>query len=91
MDKENKKHRTKVTIYGQNYTIVSKEPPEHVKKVAQFVDAKMNELKKRNANLDIARLSVLSAVNIADDYMKLLKIHRKGKEEKDQERTTGDE
>ncbi len=73
---EKKKQRTTVSIYGQPYTVVGNEPPSHVKEVAQHVDQKMREIKKRNPYLDTTRLAVLTAVNVVDEYKKLEKEHK---------------
>lgn len=85
---QNEKQRITVTIYSQQYTVVGQEPPAHVKKVAKVVDQKMKEIKKLNPYLDTTRLAVLTAVNVVDDYMKVLQELEKLKQER---RTTGDE
>ncbi|WP_332689694.1 cell division protein ZapA [Halalkalibacter lacteus] len=91
MAKQSGKQRITVSIYGQQYTVVGEEPPAHVKEVAHIVDHKMREIRKRNPYLDTTRLAVLTAVNIVDDYMKLLKENERLNEKVNQERTTGDE
>ncbi|WP_245308254.1 cell division protein ZapA [Halalkalibacter urbisdiaboli] len=89
-DKEQKK-RTTVSIYGQQYTVVGTEPPQHVKEVAQYVDQKMREIKKRNPYLDTTRLAVLTAVNVVDEYMKMLKEQNKVEDTNGRDRMTGDD
>ncbi|WP_227936650.1 cell division protein ZapA [Alkalihalobacillus deserti] len=91
MSKRNEKQKITVSIYGQQYTVVGEEPPAHVKEVAQTVDQKMREIKKRNPYLDTTRLAVLTAVNIVDDYIKLTKENERLNEKVKQQRTTGDE
>ncbi|UCZ52204.1 cell division protein ZapA [Bacillus shivajii] len=73
MGEEHEKRRTSVTIFGQQYKIVGAEDPDHVKKVARLVDQKMKELKGNNPYLDTNKLAVLTAVNIGNDYLDLLK------------------
>ncbi|WP_257009892.1 cell division protein ZapA [Evansella halocellulosilytica] len=73
MGEEHEKRRTSVTIFGQQYKIVGSEDPEHVKKVARLVDRKMKELKGKNPYLDSNKLAVLTAVNIGNEYLDLLK------------------
>ncbi|WP_245805922.1 cell division protein ZapA [Bacillus alkalicellulosilyticus] len=63
--------RTTVSIYGQQYRVLSEEDPSHVTEVANVVDAKMRAIKKNNPYLDTTRLAVLTAVNIVDEYLKL--------------------
>ncbi|WP_078430164.1 cell division protein ZapA [Alkalihalobacterium alkalinitrilicum] len=65
--------RTTVTINGQQYTIVSQEGATHVKEVAKYVDQKMKEIRKLNPMLDTTRLSVLTALNVTDEYVKMTK------------------
>ncbi|ADU31423.1 cell division protein ZapA [Evansella cellulosilytica] len=77
------KSRTNVTIYGQQYTIVGEKNEEHVKKVAAFVDWKMREIKSSNPYLDTAKLAVLTAVNIGNDYIELLEKLEKEKKDGD--------
>lgn len=68
---EDQKIRTPVTIYGQHYIITGTETSAHVKKVAQLVDEKMNEIHSANPKLDTGKLAVLTAVNAVHDYIKL--------------------
>ena len=71
MENDDNKTRTTVRIQGQTYNVVSEEHAAHVKTVAKYIDDKMDELKKRNPYLDTTKLSVPTALNIADDYLKL--------------------
>ena len=75
-----KKNKITVDIYGQQYTIVGKESPSHMRTVASMVDDKMREISQKNPNLDVSRLAVLTAVNAVHDYLKL----KDEKEEEDQ-------
>ncbi|HSH24768.1 MAG TPA: cell division protein ZapA [Massilibacterium sp.] len=71
MCKEPEKVKINVEIYGHKYTVVGKENPEHIRRVANIVDYKMHELKDRNPFLDLQKLAVLTAVNLADEACKL--------------------
>ncbi|MCF6092515.1 cell division protein ZapA [Microaerobacter geothermalis] len=71
--KKDDKNRVTVEIYGQPYKIVGNAPIDHMKTVARYVDDKMEEIAKINPSLDTAKLAVLSAVNIADEYLRLKK------------------
>ncbi|SDI59522.1 cell division protein ZapA [Natribacillus halophilus] len=77
------KRRTTVTIYGDQYTVISDESRTHVNDVSDHVDAKMREMKRVNPYLDTRRLAVLTAINIADEYLKLEKQHGTIPEEED--------
>jgi cell division protein ZapA len=67
----NVKNRLTVEIYGQQYQLAGKASPGHMRQVASHVDEKMRQIADRNPRLDTTRLAVLSAVNIADDYLRL--------------------
>ncbi|MEK4486671.1 cell division protein ZapA [Psychrobacillus sp. FSL H8-0484] len=68
---EQQKTRISVDIYGQNYKIVGSESSGHMRLVASMVDDKMREIHSHNGQLDIAKLSVLTAVNAVHDYIKI--------------------
>lgn len=77
VEKNDDKKRITVRIQGQLYKVVSEEEPSHVKEVAQYLNQKMDELKKKNPYLDTTKLSVLTAMNLADEYLKM-KREREG-------------
>lgn len=89
--RRSEKQRTTVTIYGQQYTIIGREPPSYIKEVAEYVDEKMKELKRRNPQLDTTRLAVLTSVNVVNDYMKLVKEHEALLAELERRQSTGEE
>jgi len=61
-----------VKIYGTEYVIVGQESSNHVRLVASIVDKKMREINGKNSSLDLNKLAVLTAVNIVNDYIKLI-------------------
>ena len=63
------KIRTTVRVVGKDYTISSYDPAAHVQRVVAYVDRKLNELSAAT-RLPQAQLSVLAALNIADDMLK---------------------
>lgn len=65
------KNRQTVEIYGQQYCMLGKSSPDHIMQIALYVDEKMKEVASGNPRLDSTRLAVLSAVNIADEYLQL--------------------
>lgn len=65
------KVKTIVNIGGKEYTIVGTETAEYIHRVAICVNKKMAELKRGNEQLNNTLLAVLTAVNVADDYLKL--------------------
>lgn len=71
----NNKNRLNVEIYGQQYNIVGKESLGYMREVATHVDEMMRQVADSNSRLDTTRLAVLSAVNIANDFLKLKQEH----------------
>jgi cell division protein ZapA len=64
-------NKIKAVIYGQDYQIKGKASVEHLRLVAHLVDHKMQEIGEGNPRLDLNRVAVLAAVNVADEYLKL--------------------
>lgn len=69
--KDEGKNKVTVQIYGQKYTVVGKASTEHVEQVASYVNQKMKGIAEKSPLLDTAQISVLTAINIADDYLRL--------------------
>jgi cell division protein ZapA len=69
------KNKIIVKILGQDYTIVSDDEREYVQKVSNIVDDKMQEIKVGNKKLSISMVAVLTALNLADDYVKSNQKH----------------
>ncbi len=64
------KNRVEVVIDGITYPLVSEDSPEYIKKVAALVDEKMSEIGSYGNCLTNSRRAVLTAINIADDFLK---------------------
>jgi cell division protein ZapA len=65
------KTRTVVKICGKEYTMAGFESEEYIHRVAIYVDRKMLELKSQYVSLNTGTLAVLTALNVADDLLKL--------------------
>ena len=65
------KTRTMVKICGKEYVMAGYESEEYIHRVAIYVDRKMSGLKGQYVNLNPHTLSVLTAINVADDLLKL--------------------
>ena len=63
------KQKITVTVAGKNYTLVSGDSPEFVKRVAAFVDRKLSET-AAVTNLPSGQAAVLTCFNLADELMK---------------------
>jgi cell division protein ZapA len=57
----------RVEIFDQAYNLRGTDP-EYIAKLAEFVDAKMRAVAEQTTTVDTARLAVLAALNIADEY-----------------------
>jgi len=76
------KNRTVIRIAGKDYTINSSEPEAYVRRVADLVDKKMNDLAIAT-RLPPAQLAVLVAVNATDEMLKAKDEARRLKKELD--------
>jgi len=65
------KVKTVVKIAGKEYTMAGYESEEYIHKVAIYVDRKMGEVERHSSNLSTNMIAVLTAVNIADELLKL--------------------
>ena len=61
-----------VAIAGRDYTVISAEPEEHIKKVAEYLDRKISEIAYSNNQMTVGMATVLAAINITDEYFKSL-------------------
>lgn len=59
-----------VSICGEEYTFTAEESSSYMQKVAALVDAKMEEILSAS-HYSMMDAAILSAVNIADEYLKL--------------------
>lgn len=62
--------KVEVKINNIEYTLVTNEPEEYVQRVAVLVNKRMSQITEENPRLSTAMKSVLTAINIADDYLK---------------------
>ena len=63
------KQKITVTVAGKPYTLVSEDPPEHVKRVAAYVDRSLSETSSVT-NLPSAQAAVLTCFRIADELLR---------------------
>jgi cell division protein ZapA len=57
---------TTVTIYDQAYHLTGQDP-EHIRQLAEQVDAKMRAVAAQGRTVDSLRVAVLAALNLADE------------------------
>lgn len=62
------KQKTTVRIQGKDYSLVSTDSPEHLSRVAAYVDRQLTET-MRSGRIQANTASVLVAMNLADELM----------------------
>ena len=75
---ERQMNRVRVNIYGEEYTIRSEGDEEYIRQVAGYVDRKMREIAERAPNKSHARVAILAALNITDEYFAERSKEKKG-------------
>jgi cell division protein ZapA len=63
--------RVKVKIGGTEYTLRGTENEQTLLEIAKLVDSVMQTVSEANPNLDPKRIAVLTALNIAEELVKL--------------------
>ena len=63
------KQKITVSVAGKSYTLISSDPPEYVRRVADLVDRKLREISAA-ANLPAAQAAVLACFNLAEELTK---------------------
>jgi cell division protein ZapA len=67
----------RVEIFDQVYNLRGSDA-EYILKLAEYVDSKMRAVAEQTHTVDTARLAVLAALNIADEYHLLRRAHDGG-------------
>jgi cell division protein ZapA len=67
----------RVEIFDQAYNLRGSDPA-YILKLAEYVDTKMRAVAEATNTIDTARLAVLAALNIADEYHLLKKMQESG-------------
>ena len=63
------KQKITVTVAGKPYTLVSTDPPEHVRRVADYVDRTLSETASAT-KLPSAQAAVLTCFRMAEELLK---------------------
>ncbi len=67
------KQTFEINILNQKFVFKSDNDEKAVKKVADYVNKKMNEIVVSNKAISTANVAILTALNIADDFFKTKK------------------
>ncbi|HTG01576.1 MAG TPA: cell division protein ZapA [Nitrospirota bacterium] len=60
-----------VKIYGQVYSLKGTDNADHIRALAEFIDAKMKEIEKGTGTIEPHRVSILASLTIADELFHL--------------------
>ncbi len=64
-------NKVKVTILGQVYTIEGDASADYIARVADFVNAKMEDVANSITNASSLQIAILAALNIADELFQI--------------------
>ena len=59
---------TQVEIFGQTYSVRAAGDPAYIRELADFVDKKMREVSEHAPTVDAAKIAILTALNISDEF-----------------------
>lgn len=65
------KQAVTVTVLGQQFTLRSEVPPEEVREVAAFVNARVAEVMAGGRTVDTQNAAILALLNVAGLYLRL--------------------
>ena len=71
MSAKEKVNRVTVRIANDEYIIKGSAESGHIEKVASYVDLQMKQFYMKNAQLSPTKIAVLTALNIADELLRL--------------------
>ena len=66
----------KITILGQELSVLSDSEDEQVANVVQFVNEKMEEVLHSGNGLKTLNVAILAALNISEEFFKLKGVNR---------------
>jgi cell division protein ZapA len=67
LTKDSSNGSVRAEIFDQGYNLRGSDP-EYILKLAEYVDSKMRAVAQHTHTVDTARVAVLAALNIADEY-----------------------
>ena len=70
------KKNIRINILDQELSVASDSGDEHVANVVQYVKERVDEIKKVSGNATALHVAILTALNIADEYLKLKGINK---------------
>jgi cell division protein ZapA len=70
------KNAIRLEILGREYTVKSDEGEERVKKIGEYVNQKIQEIAEGAKTISTLNVTILAALNIANDYFEALEEQR---------------
>jgi cell division protein ZapA len=67
-------NKVKVIIFGQTYTIDGDAPREYILHLAEYLNDKMDEVRKNSSITNPIQVAILAALNVTDEYFQLKKL-----------------
>ena len=65
-----RKSSVRVTIVGEEYAIRSDAPPEHTRRVAEYVDRAIRHVQSNGALIETHKAAILAALQITDELFR---------------------
>lgn len=66
-------HKIVVEIFGDQYPLKSDDDAAYVRELADLVDRTMREVAQKTHSLSASKISVLTSLQLADEYLRLKK------------------
>ncbi len=60
----------RIEIFGKEYNIRGQADPQHITRVAAYVDQKMREINEKLALPSLSQVAILASLNIADELLR---------------------
>ncbi len=70
MKKMGMERSVEIKVFGQTYTVKTEAEEDHIREVAKYVNEKMDEILKKTRSVSTLNVAILTALNIADDFLK---------------------
>ena len=71
------KKKYNINILEQELSVLSDAGDDHVANVVRYVRDKVEQVRGASGNINILNIAILAALNIADEYLKLMVIDEK--------------
>lgn len=71
-----RKVKAEVEIFGDSYILKGNAPPEYLEMLAEYVNQKMEYIHEKCPGLTVSKIAILTAINIADELMKMKREYR---------------